>query len=248
MPIRLPAALAALFVAGVAFGQTPAEIVSKAVAAHGGADRLTRYPAARVVSRGTLTRADGTEASFTDDRAFRAPDCVRTTLRVSAGLVGTEVVHVVHGPRAAAAHDGKPVAVDDRLRNEVLDGLYVQQLARLAPLLAAPYRLSPVPESECLQVAGRPTIGVSVSCEGRRDVKLFFDRDNGLLVKAVRPRTAPDGREESLEQYFLDHRDFEGVIRPGRTVVWMGERKLVEAVILAYAECESIPDAVFDAP
>src|SRR5205807_6042211 len=57
------------------------------------------------------------------------------------------------------------------------------------------------------KVRGRPAAGILVKSKGQPEVRLFFDRDTGLLQKAEY-RCADAAKNEVLrESYFSDYRD-----------------------------------------
>jgi hypothetical protein len=58
-------------------------------------------------------------------------------------------------------------------------------------------------------------VGVRVSCPGRPDVNLFFDKKTGLVIKSERRTKDPLTEEEyTAESIYRDHKPFQGVMWP----------------------------------
>jgi hypothetical protein len=67
-------------VAGAAQPERPEELLKPAIAAAGGAEVLAKYPAGRLVGKGTMTFA-GTETPFACEQSFQIPGQLRTVLK-----------------------------------------------------------------------------------------------------------------------------------------------------------------------
>src|SRR5438445_725224 len=62
------------------------------------------------------------------------------------------------------------------------------------------------------KVDGKPAVGVVVKSKGHRDVKLYFDKASGLLVKREHPVVDPStGKEVVQEVLFRDYQDKDGL-------------------------------------
>ena len=61
----------------------------------------------------------------------------------------------------------------------------------------------------------KEAVGVKVSCKGRPDVNLFFDKRTGLAIKSERRARDPGTNEEyTAESVYRDHKAFQGVMWP----------------------------------
>jgi hypothetical protein len=64
-------------------------------------------------------------------------------------------------------------------------------------------------------VDGKDAVGVRVSCKGRPDVNLFFDKKTGLAIKSERRARDPmTNTEYTAESIYRDHKAFQGVMWP----------------------------------
>jgi hypothetical protein len=63
------------------------------------------------------------------------------------------------------------------------------------------------------EIAGRPTVLVSAKATGKLDLRLYFDQENGLLLRLVRYAETPLGRNPTQIDY-ADYRVADGVKIP----------------------------------
>src|SRR5262245_4672798 len=95
---------------------------------------------------------------------------------------------------------------------QIVDELYAHWLASLVPLKDKGFELSPL---GIVTVDGKDAVGVRVSCKGRPDVNLFFDKQTGLAIKSERRAKDPLTNEEyTAESIYRDHKAFQGVMWP----------------------------------
>ena len=104
----LPVVAVALAVAAQV--ESPEYLVKRAVAASGGEKVLAKYPAGRVVGKGTMTFA-GVETSFTCEQSFQVPGQLRTVVRCAVKGRKWELVQVMNGDKAAQTLNGRAAPV-----------------------------------------------------------------------------------------------------------------------------------------
>ena len=93
-----------------------------------------------------------------------------------------------------------------------MDELYAHWLASLVPLKDKGFEYSPVGS---VTVDGKDAVGVRVSCKGRPDVNLFFDKETGLVIKSERrAKDLRTNEEYTAESIYRDHKAFQGVMWP----------------------------------
>jgi hypothetical protein len=60
-------------------------------------------------------------------------------------------------------------------------------------------------------VDGKDAVGVRVSCKGRPDINLFFDKGTGLAIKSERrAKDTRTNQEFTAESIYRDHKAFQG--------------------------------------
>jgi hypothetical protein len=220
-------------------------IVDKAIKAHGGADRLAKYKATQVKTKGTLHL--GGSIPFTQEVSLQMPDRVKSTMDLEAGGKKITVILVFDGKKGWINAAGQPTKdMDDKVIAEVKEDLYAGSLIRLMCLKDKAYELSPLGE---VKIDGRPAVGIKVSSKGHRDVSLFFDKETGLLAKTERRAVDPmSGQEYTQEKLFSDYHDVNGIKTPKRAVVNKDGEKYLEAEQVEAKNLESLDDSVFAKP
>jgi hypothetical protein len=96
-------------------------------------------------------------------------------------------------------------------------------------------------------VDGRPANGVRVTHRGRPDVKLYFDKQSGLLVKMAR-RAKEAGPTVDKEYLYSAHKSFDGVQLPTKYVELTNGRKFVEVADISYKFLRTVADSTFTRP
>ena len=106
-PTRFAVLTLILVAAPAAAQDDPKAVIQKAVQAKGGADRIDRYPAAVIESKGMLFQG-GHAVPFTARTVYELPDRGRIALE-QEGLGGkTQAVQIFDGSKARVAVNGQP--------------------------------------------------------------------------------------------------------------------------------------------
>lgn len=216
-------------------------VVDKAIEAHGGVDKL-RVKGQAWKAKGTM-ELFGMKQNYIADYVFAAPDKVRFDLHMEQG--GQKIVLTV-------ATDGKDAYersgamlrdMEKAKRAEFLHTAYVVHLSQLYPLKEAS-TLAALGESK---LGDQTVTGVKVSSPDRRDVSLYFDKSNGLLVKTS-TRVFDEFSQKEVTQDTLrsGYRDRDGrkvfdkmvILRDGKSFIveeFSGQRILdkVDAALFA---------------
>ncbi|MBX7105439.1 MAG: hypothetical protein K1X57_15245 [Gemmataceae bacterium] len=222
------ACLLLLAIAGPVAGQTPAEIVERAVKAHGG----SAVSKMKFVSHSAKGRFNfgGIDVPATRAGKWALPDRVvwdlemnreGTKLRTRIGVVGLAGWQQVN---ANPAIDLSPTAYDTMVEES-----WMFWLSSILPLNGKGLKFAP---AEPAVVNNDAALGVLVTRDGKPDVTLWFSKATGLLTKA-RFKGSDGGRATSKEFVFADHKEFDGVKLPTKLTdyangVRMGEWQITE--------------------
>lgn len=219
------------------------EVVSEAIRAHGGTAALEK--AARAVRTASgITSSFARDVPFTDELVTSLPDRMRLTV-VSGGTQKTRIVQVVNGDKGWVFAGGMASAMGKDRHGEMREEMYLLWLTTLAPLKHdAELTLAPLPEEK---VNGRPAVGVKVTAKGHTDVRLYFDRETSLLVRATR-RMSEAGVKFEQEYLFGEHKEFDGVRLPTKVTELRDGRRSTELGGIAYKFPRTIEAATFDRP
>jgi hypothetical protein len=121
---------------------------------------------------------------------------------------------------------------------------YMWWVLTLVPLKDKAFELTTLPDTT---VDNRPAAGLKVSSKGHEDIKLYFDRDRGLLVKAERK-----GKEVGLPvdkaYQFSDYKTFDGVQLPTKYVEFTNGKKFLEVTSITYQFPTRVEESTFAKP
>ncbi len=99
-------------------------------------------------------------------------------------------------------------------------------------------------------IDGRPAVGVRVLRKDVPELKLFFDKETGLVVKSeARVRDRPNGPEALVEEYYSDYREINlGVKVPFRTKTLREGRPAREVQTTEFRAVPKLDEALFKTP
>jgi len=243
--------LLAVCAAGFCLGAAPVPsdeeaqgVIERAIKAHGGADRLSRVRADRVASKGVLI-VNGAETPFTSETTVQLPGQLRNVIHLQ-GEHKTTFVQVLNGDNVYFTIDGQPQKADDQLAAELRQALLLNQAVRLTPLLTdRAFTLESLGE---VKVGDQPCLGVKASMKGRPDVRLFFDKETGLLVKTEHALDDGAGKQVLQEEMYGDFDDVGGVRRPMKVSAYRNGKKVMEAEVTDVKYLDKVDDAEFAKP
>jgi hypothetical protein len=200
-------------------------IIEKAVQAHGGA-ALDKYPAGRSKSKGSVV-IQGTEFPFTSELTYQMPGKARSTFEVVTMNIRRTVTYVANGDKVAAFAGGLAQEMPPSQAEELRTAVYVQNLTRLTPLVNDKrYRLAPAGEKT---IEGHATVGVTVSADGHKDVRLYFDPTTQLLAALERPGFDALGKPAEHAETYSGYREANGLKYPAKTLVKQNGKRYLES-------------------
>jgi hypothetical protein len=241
---------AAVVVAGMAAADDKAEaVVKKAIQAHGGADALTKYKASKYAMKGELPVA-GTDTAFTGDMAFMAPDKFRMDLSLEVMGMKVAIHQVANGDkvkRSVKVGDMEAPPGDD-VKDEIKFAVAGRQAQTLTPLLDATKFTIKAADDE--DVNGKKAAVVIATPKGfDKEMKLYFEKDSGLLVKAGHKGKGPGegGAQVDVyqESYFSDFQKVNGVQVPTKVIVNHDGKKFMTATLSDHQVLEKLDDKEF---
>jgi hypothetical protein len=216
-------------------------VVERAVAALGGVEKFTKYKGLTLKGKVTIYVKDSPTAVWAAEHIACYPYKGRTTLEYPHGGVEIRVLNDDKGWLKIDGDDGKPphVYFGSTLgdRASLRDAL----VPSLLPLLTdKSYTLSPLGRAN-------DALGVLVSHQGHRDVRLFFDKGSGLLVKYE--VLIPGRRREVTEETILSgYKKFNNIQRPSKLVI--RRDGAIDSVweITEYKDLEDVDESLFAKP
>ena len=221
-------------------------VLDRAIAAHGGAEKLAQYTAATMKIRGTLHNARGETCDFTGTTAA-VPRKLRVEVYLTVQGRDYKTVQVLNGNQGWMAHNGQVRPLTQEQMEEEQEHLYVGVVSHLVALRDKRYRVSPLGEGT---LRGRATVGLCVRHKGRRDVHLYFDKGTGLLLrsKCVVKDLDSGGRELVVETLYDDYRSVDGVQVAHRFTIRRDGRPYVQSEAVEVKVAEKLDDRLFARP
>ena len=248
--LGLAVALAAAGAAAAADSKAEA-VVKKAIDAHGGADALNKYRGGKFKMAGDLTVA-GVNAEFTGSLAYNLPDRYRLQLNMEVMGQKVEVQQVVKGETIKSTTTVNGMAVPnpgaDAEKEELRLSAVMQEAEQFTPLLdAKKFTLKAADDAD---VNGKKAAVIVVQPKAiKKEFKMYFDKDSGLLVKTAHKGKAPgpDGQLTDVEEesYPADYKKVSGVQVPTRLTVNHDGKKFMEVKLTDYELKEKIDDKEF---
>jgi hypothetical protein len=201
----LPVLLLAGFSPGARCEDEVRAILTRAISAQGGEEKLAREVAMTSKVKGTM-QVGGDGLPFTVDLFNQPGGQTKFTLRVELGGARTVLTEALTGDKGWRSRDDQVEDLGAQDVAEMQRSVYLDRVLNLVPLLKEKsFTLTALGESK---VNGQPVLGVKVTSKGQAEVKLFFARDSGLLAKYERMEPDPETKKEVLQEtYPSDYRE-----------------------------------------
>ena len=189
------------------------KVIEKAVKAHGGEAALKKHPAAEFKGEGTATLF-GLSCKYTTTTSYALPDKVRVTFDTTLADTKSSSVVVVNGDKVKQTLNGAPAPAGDAVKAAAATTAFkqlpaIQEACLYYPLLDKDKFTLKAEKEE--MVDGKPAAVVTVTRKGLKDIRMFFDKESGLLVRYIRKGLDFDGKEVDEEVSVGEYKEFGGV-------------------------------------
>jgi hypothetical protein len=221
-------------------------IIARAIEAQGGETNLAKQRSVRM--KGTYRRFDDNTqetALVSWEQITQLPDRLKSIQRVEMDGQKVSMTVVFKGDQGWSIMNGQIQDIDKQMIASTKEDLYADEVSTLLPLKRKEYHLSVLAEA---MVNGRPAVGVKVSAKGHQDVRLFFDKESGLLVKRVRRVADGTGGRGTQEEFFSEYKETDRVKLPRKLVTFWKGKKVAEGNITEVQFLQKIEDTEFDKP
>ena len=240
---------------GAASEDDPARaIIEKALQATGGAKSLAQNQASTWAGRGVFPAFGGMHfwvqgaRDGADRFAIKTVSRTNAPVRVddAAGRTFTRAL-VVNGTRGWLLTNGKVHELDKEELGEEKERYYGNWVASLFPLEDRKFRLKYLGKDK---LGDRAVAGVEVSKDGHLPVRLFFDKESGLLAKRVTRRKNPRQPEKEIteELIYSDYKPVNGVKHAFMIKLLVDGRLTTETEITACHTSKKLDDGYFVRP
>jgi putative sterol carrier protein len=219
-------------------------LVDRAIRAAGGEARLERFKAATWKARGARHEMNRT-VTFTGEFAAQMPDRTRAAVEGEANGQTFKIVFVLKGDQGWIQVNGNTSELTEEQLTEEKEDLYAENLTRLVPLKEPGVRLTLLQE---MPVNGHDAVGLQVSRKNHRDIQLYFDKQNGLLVKKARTVKGLAGKDVTEETLYAGYKDFGGLQIPTHVTITRNGKPFAETETSDYQLAEKLEDSLFEKP
>ena len=218
-------------------------LLERAGKAHGGA-AVAKFTAGKTKNKGRIEIHNGLD--FTQEISYQLPNKFREEMDLEVMGQKVKSVTVYDGTKGSIEINGKPLPLNDDIKNALKEAADMFGLSRLTGLDKKGYEFSSIGEA---QVNGKPALGVRISKKGVKDISMYFDKETGLTAKVER-RTLDlmSGQEVTEERIILEYQKIDNIPTPKRVVVNRDGKKFLEAEVLEVKMFEKLGDNEFTVP
>lgn len=241
----IPIALFVWIPAAAAQQDAARALVERAIKAHGGSEALERIHAEKLKFKGSLV-LPGHTAPFVAETTMQLPSKYKHIVEINKDGDKHTIIHVVNGDKIYITVDGRSHQAAPADLAEIRSGLELERAKRLLPLLEdKSYQLA---VQEELMVNDRPAAGIRITGRGRKEMRLYFDKEFGLLVRAE--NRLDDGKGKEIRQHFFfgDFKDIGGYKRPTKVRAFRDGRQIMEAELLDAKVLDKVDETEFAKP
>jgi hypothetical protein len=199
------------------------QFLEDAIKVHGGMDALGKLASIERNVKGTFA-AERRNLDFTADASFQLPGKMRTVISIDTGDSKAGNTVVLDGDKGWQTDGGESITLPDSRVQELREQLYAYAVTTLLPLRDSSVILVMADETP---VDGKPASVLRAVAKDQPEMRLYFDKASGLLVK-VSYRAKLAGGSGDMEIRLLDHKDIDGAKVPQRQIESLNGNKVAD--------------------
>src|SRR5262249_15940949 len=152
----------------------------------------------------------------------------------------------IDGDKGWIQSDGPTQDLPKEAVTETKEQKYAEDLDRLGFLKDKGIELSMLDE---IKVDEKPAVGVLVRSKGHRELKVYFDKASGLLVKRDQRVLDPlSSKEVRQEVIFSDYQEKDGLKHYKKIVAFRDGKKVIDARVTEVEFFDKLDGKVFAKP
>src|SRR5262249_10379989 len=202
-----------------------------------------------IKGKGTFYGTSEKGVPFVGEWITQGADQMRFSLELKANGKQVKFIRVINGGKGwEKTVPMKTLPMEKDQLTEEREQMYAGWLATLLPLKDKTFKLVPLGE---IKIDGRAAVGIRVNREGRREVRLYFDKENHLLVKRemmIKNLDDVDQKEMKQEIFYSDYKDVSGTKQAMRMKALQGGNRFVEGELTEFKGSGKLEDKVFAQP
>lgn len=224
----------------------PKAVVEKAIAAHGGEAKIARLNRVHSKAEGTIDALPNQPPVPFVGESWRWDDNSKMTITMRVQGVKVSVTDAVHGDTQWRQLFGKTQELAKEEVAEIQESRHVDKIAKLGFLKDDTVELASLPESK---IADKEAVGVVVKSKGHKDVKLYFDKESGLLLKVEHSSLDLLSGKEVLEELLLsDYQDKDGLKYAMKSTLMRDGKKIMDGKVTELEFVDKMDQATFARP
>jgi len=224
----------------------PQAIVKKAIAAHGGEEKIARLNRVHSKAEGTIDMLPGQPAMPFAGENWRMDGDSKMTVSIRVQGIKMVVTDAIQGDTQWRQLQGITQELSKEEVAEIQESRYVDRLAKLGFLKDDAIALATLPESK---IGDKPALGILATSQGRRNVKLYFDKATGLLSKVEHPALDLLSGKEVMEELVLsDYQDKDGLKYAMRSTIYRDGKKIMDGKVTELKLVDTLDRAIFARP
>jgi hypothetical protein len=186
----------------------------------------------------------GKDVPFTAEMIQQLPGQTRLTTEMVINGQKLLTLRILSGDKGWQTNGGAVQEIGKEELHDVQEEAYSLWLATLVPLQDKAFSLAATAD---VQVGGQPAVGVRVSRKGHGDVRLYFDKASGLLVRLER-RAKEGGLDVDKQYTFAGHKSTDGVVLPTKYTEVINGKKLLDVSAISYRLLSRVEEGTFAKP
>jgi hypothetical protein len=221
-------------------------ILEKAIKAMGGAAKLDKLTIGTWKAKTTgKDNGAGVEIALLSEGTWQGRDQIRLDAEVQVGGKSEKAVLVINGEKGWIKGGDKTDDAPKEIMLFIKNFAYAMRMPQLlTQLQGKEFQLSSLGE---IKIDNVEAVGLKVAHKDYKDVSVFFDKKEGVPIKAEITVTDPHSKELTVECLFGDYKDFEGVKLPGKITLHVDGKEFVIELSEIKAS-EKLDDSVFGKP
>lgn len=222
-------------------------VIDKAIKAAGGEEKLTPFAREPFTWKRKITgqTPDGKEIQITETGACQG-NMVRMEHQGTVGDQKINMVQVCDGEKCYRKEGEETKELDREQAQQFLSNAYRLRLCiLLEPLRDRNLTLAPADE---VKVEGQTATGVKVTNKDLGTTQLYFDKENGQLLRATYRTVGHDGKEHDYELLLSQPKEMAGIRIPTRATVKQDGKPYTESEVVALQREEKLDRKVFEKP
>jgi hypothetical protein len=221
-------------------------IIDKAIKATGGEEKLAANKNSTWSAKGKFYGFGEEGIAYTLTVSQSRPGRYREQIEADAMGQKFVIIKVMNGDKGYVKQNDDLTELEGDMLKEEQETLHALNVSNLLALKAGEATVTAAGETK---VGDKPAVGIKVASKGKRDLTLYFDKESGLLVKAVRrAKDMMSGDEVTLDTVFENYKDFDGIKRPTKMKTNRDGKLLSETEITDFKAGAKFDETTFAKP